>query len=167
MPQCGKQWPDAYQRCPDDGIALISHAARGGTTSGGVDVFGFGQLPDKQRPHEKAPIADKPQPDTRDSSDKTVAEAEREQVDEPEEPVPTTRRGGLRKAGIGVGVAGAVLGGVGIYFALDSASAASSLDGYMGEWGQEQIDLEARGERSAKLGWVMGGIGIAGSSPAV
>ncbi len=82
------------------------------------------------------------------------------QASPPEEPVdtvePATTGGGLRKIGIGVGIAGVVLGGVGVYFALDSGKAASDLDGYTGPWGQEQIDLEARGERSAKLGWVFG-----------
>ena len=69
--------------------------------------------------------------------------------------------GGLRKIGIGVGAAGVVLGGLGVYFALDARSTANDLDGYTGEWGQEQIDLEAKGERSEKLGFVFGGIGLA------
>ena len=73
----------------------------------------------------------------------------------------TTTGGGLRTVGIVVGGAGVVMGGLAIYFALDASSAASDLDGYKGEWGQEQIDLEAKGERSATLGKVLGGVGIA------
>lgn len=76
-------------------------------------------------------------------------------------PDETSSGGGLRKIGIGVGAAGVLLGGVAVYFALDSSSAASDLDGYAGEWGSEQMDLETRGERSAKLGWIFGGVGIA------
>jgi tetratricopeptide (TPR) repeat protein len=78
----------------------------------------------------------------------------------PEEPVdvpePTTTGGGLRKLGIGVGIAGVVVGGAGVYFALDSRSASNELDGYQGPWGEEEVDLEARGKRSATLGWVFG-----------
>lgn len=73
---------------------------------------------------------------------------------------PTTG-GGMRKIGIGVGAAGVVLGGLGVYFALDAKGTANELDGYTGEWGQEQIDLESKGERSEKLGLVFGGIGLA------
>jgi hypothetical protein len=80
---------------------------------------------------------------------------------EPVDGGPTTTGGGLRKVGIGVGIAGVVLGGVGIYFALDSNKASSDLDGFSGPWGQEQIDLEAQGKRSATLGWVFGISGVA------
>jgi tetratricopeptide (TPR) repeat protein len=72
-----------------------------------------------------------------------------------------SRGGGLRKAGIGVAAAGLVMSGAGIYFALDSRNAANEVGGHMGEWGQPQMDIEARGERSATLAWVMGGLGIA------
>ena len=81
-----------------------------------------------------------------------------EPVDQPEA---TTSGGGMRKIGIGVGIAGVVLGGVGVYFALDSGSASSDLDGFQGPWGDEQVDLEARGKRSATLGWVFGVSGAA------
>lgn len=102
-----------------------------------------------------APVDTKP-------ADKVLAQPEPQQPEEPiDEPEPTTTGGGLRKLGIGVGIAGVVLGGVGVYFALDSASASSDLDGYTGPWGQEQIDLEARGERSATLGWALGISGAA------
>ncbi|HEY5928024.1 MAG TPA: hypothetical protein VIV11_40335 [Kofleriaceae bacterium] len=97
-------------------------------------------------------------PVTTKPADKPVAQVEpppEEPVDEPE-PEPTTSGGGMRKIGIGVGVAGVVLGGLGVYFALDSGSKGSDLDGYTGEWGQEQMDLEASGKRSATLGWVFG-----------
>ena len=86
----------------------------------------------------------------------TVGQAEQGAPEEPEDIGPTTTGGGMRKIGIGVGIAGVVLGGVGVYFALDSKSASSDLDGYTGPWGQEQVDLEARGKRSATLGWVLG-----------
>lgn len=80
---------------------------------------------------------------------------------QPVDTAPTTTGGGLRKVGIVVGGAGVVMGGLAIYFALDASGTASDLDGYQGEWGQEQIDLEAKGERSATLGKVLGGVGIA------
>jgi tetratricopeptide (TPR) repeat protein len=109
---------------------------------------------DKPTDKPALPTATKP-------TDKTVAQPERQPTDEVDEPAVTTTGGGLRKVGIGIGIAGVVLGGVGVYFALDSGKAASDLDGYTGAWGQEQIDLEARGERSAKLGWVFGISGAA------
>jgi hypothetical protein len=95
---------------------------------------------------------------------KPVVVAQKPEPVAPTQPVDTgetTTGGGLRKVGIVVGGAGVVMGGLAIYFALDASSAASDLDGYQGEWGQEQIDLEAKGERSATLGKVLGGVGIA------
>ncbi len=95
---------------------------------------------------------------------KPIVVAQKPEPVAPTEPVDsgeTTTGGGLRKVGIVVGGAGVVMGGLAIYFALDASSAASDLDGYTGEWGQEQIDLEAKGERSATLGKVLGGVGIA------
>jgi hypothetical protein len=117
------------------------------------------------KPIDKPAVTTQPPPETKPIETKSPAgdhqgRPDVAQASPPEEPVdnpePTTSGGGLRKIGIGVGIAGVVLGGVGVYFALDSGKAASDLDGYMGPWGQEQIDLEARGERSAKLGWVFG-----------
>lgn len=110
------------------------------------------------RPIEKAPVADKPdeasqevaQPDT----DPDVGDGE--QVD-----APTSSGGGLRKIGIGVGALGAVLGGVAIYFALDSKSAADENAAWTGEWDQEHMDIEARGESSASRAWIFGGVGVA------
>lgn len=74
---------------------------------------------------------------------------------------PETTGGGMRKIGIGVGAAGVVLTGLGVYFALDAGKKADDLDGYMGEWGQDQKDLESKGQRSEKLAFVMGGVGLA------
>lgn len=105
------------------------------------------------RPPEKTPVADTST--TVASSSEEEPEPDRE--DEPEEPT----GGGLRKVGIGFGVGGVVLGGAAIYFALDSGSAADDNDKYIGEWGQEQIDIEKRGERSAMLAWITGGVGVA------
>lgn len=104
------------------------------------------------RPPVKTPVADPP-----------TSVASSEPAPEPEEPedMPESTGGGLRKVGIGVGVAGVVLGGAAIYFALESGSAADENANYVGEWGQAQIDIEKRGERSATLAWVTGGVGIA------
>ena len=96
-----------------------------------------------------------------ESKPMVVAQKEPAPPTEPVDHSETTTGGGLRKVGIVVGGAGVVMGGLAIYFALDASSAASDLDGYTGEWGQEQIDLEAKGERSATLGKVLGGVGIA------
>lgn len=74
---------------------------------------------------------------------------------------PTSSGGGLRKIGIGVGAAGVVLTGVGVYFAMSSASKADELDGYTGEWGQAQMDLESSGKSAARNGWIFGGLGLA------
>jgi hypothetical protein len=96
--------------------------------------------------------------------DKPVVVAQKPEPQQPVEPVdsgPTTSGGGLRKVGYIVGGAGVVMTGVGIYFALDASSTASDLDGYMGEWGQEQIDLEASGKNSATMGKVFTGLGVA------
>ena len=51
-----------------------------------------------------------------------------------------------------VGGAGVVMGGLAIDSALDASSSASDSDGDTGQWGQDQVDLEAKGERSATLG---------------
>src|SRR5512143_3755380 len=29
-PRCGQQWPDSYERCPNDGMSLYPHPATGG-----------------------------------------------------------------------------------------------------------------------------------------
>jgi len=73
----------------------------------------------------------------------------------------TTTGGGLRKIGIGVAAAGVLFGGASIYMAIDSKNAAHDLDGYTGEWGPTQMHIEHRGQRSALLGWVFGGLGAA------
>jgi tetratricopeptide (TPR) repeat protein len=119
---------------------------------------------DKPPVDKKPPVVDKPDTDTTAGKPTTdVAQVTDPKPDEPEEPVdaPESSGGGLRKIGIGVGAAGVVLGGVAIYFALDSGKQSDLNANHTGEWGQEQIDIEAKGERSAKLAWITGGVGIA------
>jgi tetratricopeptide (TPR) repeat protein len=104
------------------------------------------------------PVQDKP-PVTTPPTPPTVAQPEptpeppEDEIDEPEE---TTTGGGLRKIGLGVGLAGIALSGAGVYFMLDASSTSKELDGFAGEWGQEQIDLEAQGQRSSTLGLALG-----------
>lgn len=93
--------------------------------------------------------------------DVVVAQAQQLPPEQPIDTSPTTTGGGLRKIGYVVGGAGVVVTAAGIYFALDASSKASDLDGYMGEWGQEQIDLEASGKSSATMGKVFTGLGVA------
>lgn len=93
--------------------------------------------------------------------DVVVAQQPAVQPDETIDTPPTRTGGGLRKVGYVVGGVGVAMTAVGIYFALDAGSAASDLDGYQGEWGQEQIDLEARGQNSATMGKVFTGLGVA------
>jgi len=83
-----------------------------------------------------------------------------DQVDQPESTA-TTTGGGLRKVGIGVAAVGVALGGAGIYFALKSGSTADELDNYEGPWGPTQMDIQDRGEKQARFGWILGGAGIA------
>jgi tetratricopeptide (TPR) repeat protein len=69
---------------------------------------------------------------------------------------------GMRKAGIAIGIAGVVLGGTAVYFALDASSKNDTLDHYTGEWGTKQLELTADGKRSEKLAWGLG-IGAVGA----
>jgi tetratricopeptide (TPR) repeat protein len=116
------------------------------------------------KPVESEPKVTKPSPATTPVVEKPKTEVAEvttpEQPDVPED-TPESSGGGLRKIGIGVGAAGVVLGGVAIYFALDSGKQSDLNANHTGEWGQAQIDIEAHGERSAKLAWVTGGVGIA------
>lgn len=74
-------------------------------------------------------------------------------------PPPAHKTSTMRKAGVVVGIAGIVSGGVAVYFASDVSSKSSELDGYEGEWGAKQDALEADAKRSEKLAW---GLGITG-----
>ncbi|NVB85741.1 MAG: tetratricopeptide repeat protein [Kofleriaceae bacterium] len=116
--------------------------------------------PVTDKPIDK-PVTDKPV--TATPAGGTEVATHEQLPDGGSEPIdtPETTGGGMRKIGIGVGAAGVVLAGVGVYFALDAGKKADDLDGYMGEWGQEQIDLESKGQRSEKLAYVMGGVGLA------
>ena len=76
------------------------------------------------------------------------------------EPKATTTGGGLRKVGIGVGAAGAVLGGLGIYFAMVSANKSNEIDGYTGTWDAEHMGIQSEGERAEKRAWLCGGLGV-------
>jgi len=115
----------------------------------------------------KAPVADTPvgkpvdKPTEPIKKGPDVGQAGGEGEVDQSEPTSTTTGGGLRKVGIGVGALGVVLGGVGIYFALDSKSISDELSGFDTEWGDEEVALEAKGKRSARLGWILGGTGIA------
>jgi tetratricopeptide (TPR) repeat protein len=110
------------------------------------------------RPIDKAPVADKAAEGSHEVAQPIDDgdQGEGEQVD-----APASSSGGLRKIGIGVGVLGVVLGGVGIYFALDSKSAADENAAWEGEWDQTHMDIEARGESSASKAWILGGAGVA------
>jgi tetratricopeptide (TPR) repeat protein len=112
-----------------------------------------------ERPIDRAPVADKP-PDT--TTEVSQAEGERDQGDGDEQiDAPATTGGGIRKIGIGVGALGVVLGGVAIYYALDSKSAADENAAWTGEWDRTHMDIEARGQGSASKAWITGGIGMA------
>jgi tetratricopeptide (TPR) repeat protein len=109
---------------------------------------------DKKPPVVEKPVADKPKTDVADAS---------QPKPEPEEPVdtPESTGGGLRKIGIGVGAAGVVVGGLAIYFALDSAKQSDLNANYTGEWGPDQMEIEKHGKRSATAAWINGSISIA------
>jgi hypothetical protein len=79
----------------------------------------------------------------------------------PPAPVRSQPTSGMRKAGVIVGLAGIVTGGVAVYFARDSATTSDVLDGYRGEWGTTQDRQYADGQRSEKLAWGLGITGIA------
>lgn len=69
--------------------------------------------------------------------------------------------GGMRTAGIVVGVVGLALTGGAVFFALDAGKKADELDGYRGEWDAAHQQLEDDGKRSQMLGWTLGITGIA------
>nr|MDQ3369567.1 hypothetical protein [Myxococcota bacterium] len=62
-------------------------------------------------------------------------------------------------AGIVLGLAGVALGGGALYFALDARAQAAELEGYKGEWGDDQSTVEERGQRGRKLAWGLGLVG--------
>ncbi len=113
------------------------------------------------RPIEKAPVADKPAEGSHEVAQPSEGEGDVDQGDGEQVDAPASSGGGLRKIGIGVGALGVVLGGVGIYFALDSKSAADENAAWTGEWDQKHMDIEARGESSAQRAWIFGGVGVA------
>jgi hypothetical protein len=90
----------------------------------------------------------------------TPPPAERHDTVEPR----THATSGMRKAGVIVGIAGVVSGGLAVYFASDAGSTSDTLDDYRGEWGAEQHQLYDDGQRSEKLAWGLGigGIGAIG-----
>jgi len=79
-------------------------------------------------------------------------------------PPPAHTASTMRKAGVVVGIAGVVSGGIAVYFATDVSSKSSELDGYEGEWGAKQDQLEADAKRSEKLAWGLGITGVTGIS---
>ncbi len=79
----------------------------------------------------------------------------------PPPPPPVHHATAMRKAGIAVGIAGVVSGGVAIYFARDAASIDDELNGYAGEWDAAHANLYADGKQSKTLAWAFGIGGIA------
>jgi tetratricopeptide (TPR) repeat protein len=79
----------------------------------------------------------------------------------PVDTVTTTTGGGLRKIGIGVGAAGIVTVGVGVFFGLKASKDSNLLDGFHMEWGPDQQAIQDRGERRNKLFLVFTGVGAA------
>jgi len=80
------------------------------------------------------------------------------------EPGPTTTSGGgKRTAGIIVGIAGVVLEGGAVVFALQGKSKASDAE-KVTTWDQHAMDLQSAGERDNKIAW---GLGIAGGAAIV
>jgi tetratricopeptide (TPR) repeat protein len=71
---------------------------------------------------------------------------------------------GMRKAGVVIGIAGVVTGGIAVYFASDASSTSDSLDQYSGEWEAAQQQQYEDGKRSEKLAWGLGlgGLGAIG-----
>ena len=125
---------------------------------------GDAKPPDK--PVEKPvtpPVETKP--DTPPATGPTVAQVpEASQPNPDRQPVdtgPQTTGGTLRLVGIGVGGAGVVMIGAGVYFALGARSASNEIDGYTGEWGTDQQAIQDRGEKKQKNALIFGGIGVA------
>lgn len=80
-------------------------------------------------------------------------------------PAPSTKPaesgGGTRIAGLVVVGLGVVLGGGGVYFALDARKQQAKNDGFSGTWGPTQQAIEDKGQRDVKLAWALGGAGVA------
>ena len=108
-------------------------------------------------PVEPKPAPVEPRPKVAEPAPVTPAPVE------PAPPVAEGSGGGLRIAGIAVGVMGVVAGGAGIYFALQSKKISDGLAGYTGEWDQPHQDKQSEGKRDATLGWALGlgGLGLA------
>lgn len=75
----------------------------------------------------------------------------------------TTSGGGKRTAGIVVGIAGVVLEGGAVVFALQGKSKSSDAE-KVTTWDQHAMDLQSDGERDNKIAW---GLGIAGGAAIV
>ncbi len=80
----------------------------------------------------------------------------------PVHPPPAARGGGLRTIGIVTMAAGAVLGLVGAYFAIQSANAASDVNAFLaagGTWNHDIDDRDAEGRRDQTLAIVFSAVG--------
>ena len=153
---------DNYQReepAPknqDELDQALSLCANGGTKP--VDSKPVDTKPVDTKPVDTKPVDTKPV----DTQPVDTQPVDTKPVDtKPIETGPETTGGGLRKIGIGVGAAGVVLTGVGIYFALQSGKKADEVSGHTGEWTSTEQDIEDAGKRDAKLAWFTGGIGAA------
>jgi tetratricopeptide (TPR) repeat protein len=160
---------DSYQReesnpkNQDELDSALALCAKGGDKPVDKPVVVDKKPPVGDKPVADKPVVDKPVTD-KPVTDKPVTVAQgSEPAGEPEEPVdtPETTGGGLRKIGIGVGAAGVLVGGLAIYFALDSGKQADLNANYVGEWTDEQIAIEKHGKRSATAAWINGSISIA------
>jgi hypothetical protein len=141
----------------EQAIALCAQGATKPVDTKPVDTRPVDTRPVDTKPVDTKPVDTKPL-DTRPGDTQPV---ETRTVDTHVDSGPQTTGGGMRKIGIGVGAAGAVLTGIGIYFAIDSGSKADEVDGHTGEWTQKEQDIQDAGKRSAKLAWITGGVGAA------
>jgi len=147
----------------DQALALCAQGSTKPVDTKPVDTKPVDTKPVDTKPVDTKPVDTKPV-DTRPLDTSTVDTTPTQPTGGRPNPAitgPRTTGGGLRKVGIGVGAAGVVLTGIGIYFALDSGSKSDELSGHTGEWTQEQEDLVDAGKRSEKLAWITGGFGAA------
>jgi tetratricopeptide (TPR) repeat protein len=100
--------------------------------------------------------------DTKSTGTTKIADASQsEQTEEQVDTVAPASPGHTKKlAGIVTGAAGLVLGGVGMYFALDAKKQSDKLDGFTGEWMQPQKDIEAKGKSDQTKAYIFGGLGV-------
>jgi tetratricopeptide (TPR) repeat protein len=109
------------------------------------------------------PVLQKPDPSNATPTGPVVAQGGPAEPQPPErvDSGPQTTGGGMRKIGIGVGAAGVVMLGAGVFFGLGASSASSDLDGYMGEWGPDQQALEDKGKRYQSRAIILTTVGAA------